>query len=652
MKINRLQMQNFRNHTETTIELDRINFFAGRNNAGKSSILAAIEWALTGRCMWTDRAGRGASDLVRQGEKQASVALDVDGLGAVIRSLPPHSLRVGNASGVNEGQAALQNYLRADEARLQLALNTNTFLGMNQAEQRAFLFSAFGLSWTVEQVPVELTRWLIAENFSDEEALRLAVKAKRYYPVGIIAGPEIFEAMEKRAKEERKELKKDKQRAQAALLEISPVNIGRPLPDGIEESKSHLAELNKNRDELLKACGAGRETQIRRQALLEKIGAVDENLAGALVKAESLTAELDSLGGEVDGSSEAEASQNEKSLQDEINAANKATAAARSKLEAINKAGTVLTSGERRCPLAPDLLQCGLTQDQLDTVLSSLRNEYKTVSLELERQEAAVKDLDEKLAAVRSDLTEIRTRSKRILFLQGELNTQQNLADTLEASKEEMNKELSNLPEEDQVLLEDLAQLEAAINQIETSINQYYEAQALAARLAALEQDVETISAEVDDQEILVKALGPDGLRKDLLAGILEGFVGRVNDRLGRLTEGTYHLYLTPEMNLLCRANGGPLLPLKLLSKSEQLRVGIAISEALSAAAGLKFLAIDEADMLDQENRDLLAGMLLGTVDEYDQVLVFTTVGDVQPENPNLPGVKMFWVEDGTVSEL
>jgi exonuclease SbcC len=88
------------------------------------------------------------------------------------------------------------------------------------------------------------------------------------------------------------------------------------------------------------------------------------------------------------------------------------------------------------------------------------------------------------------------------------------------------------------------------------------------------------------------------------------------------------------------------------LSRSEQLRAGIAISDALSAAAGLKFLAIDEADILEQDNRDLLSGMLLELAEEYDQVLVFTTVGDVQPVNPSLPGVKMFWVEEGSVKEI
>ena len=105
MKINKLSLTNFRNHKRTEVTLDRINFFVGQNNAGKSSILAAIEWALTGRCLWTDRAGRGAADLVRQGEKQAAVVLDLEGAGGIVRTMPPHSLQAGRVSGVNEGQA-------------------------------------------------------------------------------------------------------------------------------------------------------------------------------------------------------------------------------------------------------------------------------------------------------------------------------------------------------------------------------------------------------------------------------------------------------------------------------------------------------------------------------------------------------------------
>ncbi len=652
MKINRLIIENFRNHKKTEINMERINFFAGHNNAGKTSILAAIEWALTGRCMWTDKAGRGAADLVRQGEKQAAVALDVEGLGAVVRSLPPHSLQVERASGVNEGQAAIYNYLGVDESRLQVAFNAGAFLAMSQAEQRAFLFSAYGLSWTAEQVAAELARWLAEKKYSDEEAQRLAAKARGYYPAGVASGPEIFEAMEKRAKEERRELKKYKQQIESALDEIKAASLNQVPPEGLEDLKNRLAGMKKRRDEMLKACGASREAQARRQALEERIAQAEKKTAGARARAESLAAELEGLGGSGEASGTPNSAGEEEELQEKVDAAGRAVAAAKSKLEAIDKAGQALTSKDRRCPLAPGLLQCGLTEDQLDAVLISLRREHKITSQELERQKAALKEATEKLAAVRKSQEESQARARRVLLIQGELNTQKQLAEALEASIAGLRKEMASLPEEDQGLLEDLDQLEAAICRAESALAQHGEAEALAGRKAALERDFETLDAEVADLEVLVKALGPDGLRRDLLAGILEGFVGRVNDRLGRLTEGAYQVSLAPDMAILCRANGGPLLPLKLLSKSEQLRVGIAVSEALSAAAGLRFIAIDEADMLDQENRDLLAGMLLDTADEFDQVLVFTTVGDVRPENPGLLGVKMFWVEEGAVKEL
>lgn len=258
MKINRLSIANFRNHRKTEIILDRVNFFAGHNNAGKTSILAAIEWAITGRCMWTDKAGRGAAELICQGEKQAAVALDVAGLGAVIRSLPPHSLQVGRISGVNEGQSAIHNFLGAGEDRLRVALNAGAFMAMSQAEQRAFLFNAYGLSWTAEKVAADLADWLNNKGYKDEDAGRLAKRAKGYYPANITGGPEIFEAMEKRAKEERKELKKDKQRAEAALAEIGDTGTSqKEEPSQAEQIQIQLSELKERRDEPERKPGRG-----------------------------------------------------------------------------------------------------------------------------------------------------------------------------------------------------------------------------------------------------------------------------------------------------------------------------------------------------------------------------------------------------------
>jgi exonuclease SbcC len=649
LKINSLSIENFRSHKKTEINLERINFFAGGNNAGKTSILAAIEWALTGHCLWTDRAGRGAADLVRQGEKCTAVALDVAGLGAVIRSLPPHSLQAGKNSGVNEGQAAIQNFLDTDEERLKVALNAGAFMAMSSSEQRAMLFSAYGLAWSAEKVAAELTTWLTSNKHQEEEAARLAARARGYYPAGITGGPEIFDTMEKRARDERRLVKRDKLRSEAAHAELADSSGQSPASGQADQLKNRLGELNRQRDKLLLNCGASGDLRARRESLLHKILDVQGKLSTARELARTLGGELAQLGEPVPdvGAGENEALE-------KIEVLVKKEAALKSQLAGVDRAGEALTSAGRRCPLAPDYLQCGLTGEQLDAVLITLRQERELAAQELKSCAADLEAANGELDMVRERQEEHRAAIARAADIKGRTSAQRTLSDMLLQEKEALQNELAELPEagDSTGAEQELARITGLVAECEEALARLGDANALADKKAVIQRDIENFTAELADLEALVKALGPDGLRRDMLAGILEGFVGRVNDRLGRLTEGVYQVSLGNEMDILCQVKGGPLLPLKLLSKSEQLRVGITISEALSAAAGLKFLAIDEADILEQDNRDLLTGMLLDTAAEFDQVLVFTTVGDVNPDNPSIPGVKLFLVEEGAVREI
>jgi DNA repair exonuclease SbcCD ATPase subunit len=54
MKIDKLQIRNFRSHQQTVLPLARLNVIRGLNGYGKSSIQMAIEEAFTGRCVVTD----------------------------------------------------------------------------------------------------------------------------------------------------------------------------------------------------------------------------------------------------------------------------------------------------------------------------------------------------------------------------------------------------------------------------------------------------------------------------------------------------------------------------------------------------------------------------------------------------------------------
>ena len=664
MKIKKLILENIRNQAKTQLELDKVNFFLGPNNAGKSTLLGGIEWGLTGKCFWTDRAGRKAAELIRKGQQRAAVFLEVDGVGGILRSMPPHSLRVGKQTG-QEAQAAILHTLQTDEERLQMALNSSSFLTLSASEQRAFLFRVFGLSCTVQSITEKLADWLKTAGHSEEKAKALAEQIQGCFPADFSGGPEILEDMEKWAREERKALKRDKQRAESALAEISEADLSESSAlEQVDQLKKKLAELWQRREERLRN-QQDPGLPARRQNLQAKIGQQEKRLGAIGAQIASLQERLQQL--PVQEFWEDDRGQREQELQAVIDDLNSGLAALKGEtqqqnnhLAAVAAAAQALANENRRCPLAPEMIQCGMSPQQVEALLRQMQEEYHATQITLHaKQEEQVK-LTQQLQRASEELTLLKQRqaalrenSKQRLLLQGELNTQRVLYKQALEEKETLAVELASLPDSDPELgnsAQELERLSEQMKAIERQLVSAREKVSMARWQEDLRGDALKLTAKLADLEVLVQALGPDGLRRDLLAGILEKFQSRVNHRLGLLTEGTYELKIDTTLSLLCRIHGGTELPLRLLSKSEQLRVGIAIQEALSHAAGLSFLAIDEADMLDQNNRDLLTGMLLNIAEEYDQVLVFTTVGDVKPQNPGIEGVKVFWVEEGKVS--
>lgn len=80
MKIHRITISNFRDIDHIDIDLADANALAlfGRNGAGKSSIIYAVQMALLGHCDLTGADGRKAEALVREGSAEALVTVVTD----------------------------------------------------------------------------------------------------------------------------------------------------------------------------------------------------------------------------------------------------------------------------------------------------------------------------------------------------------------------------------------------------------------------------------------------------------------------------------------------------------------------------------------------------------------------------------------------
>ena len=76
MQIAEIAIKNFRSITEINQTLDKVQAITGKNGAGKSSVIYAIQYALFGFCEKTSRSGQRAGDLIRHGAKGAGIILD------------------------------------------------------------------------------------------------------------------------------------------------------------------------------------------------------------------------------------------------------------------------------------------------------------------------------------------------------------------------------------------------------------------------------------------------------------------------------------------------------------------------------------------------------------------------------------------------
>jgi DNA repair exonuclease SbcCD ATPase subunit len=655
MRINKLALHNFRNHKNNAVELGRLNIFVGRNNSGKSSILSAIEWALTGRNLWTDRAGRGAGDLVTRGEKNCQVGLEIDGLGGVVRAMPPHTLTVGKGRNLQESQAAIYHHLGADEQVVQILLNAGSFINLPPAEQKAFLFALCGISCTAEEIAGATVQYLRRNGTSDEQAREAASRVKSLLPRGFGGDPAILEGMEKRAREQRRESKKDLERTRAALAEMELPN----LPDGLdlddkEAVERQLAELEREKNELLKAHGARRAAQ--------------ENLARCRDRAEKLAAELERLKSERDGLVREAAGREREELAGELDwvqtqveqvstAASDLDrelaglqAAVRARQAVVEK----LQAFDGRCPLAPELIGCRMTGTEVKELINQLLQENNAGAEKIDRLRASLRELQDQKQALQHRAA---TLEKALAGLENAQTTLRSLDAAIERTQRELDGARQEAATWEETLHksgadpEEIDRLQGRIDQGREILRRLELAAHGRRQARQMQKDLKAQEEELAVTERMVKALGSDGIRKTLLGDRIAGLTEEINTLLAAFTDERYQITWKDDFTPLVHRDGSAL-PVKLLSKSEQLRVGIALQAAIARMTGLNFLAVDEVDMLDQDNRDLLTGTLLGMLDRFDQVLLFCTVGDVQPQNPGLPGVKMFWVEDGTVGEL
>jgi hypothetical protein len=148
--------------------------------------------------------------------------------------------------------------------------------------------------------------------------------------------------------------------------------------------------------------------------------------------------------------------------------------------------------------------------------------------------------------------------------------------------------------------------------------------------------------------QAIADALSPDGIPGELLAAALNP----MNDRLRQSSADTEwkQVRIGPDMSIT--ADGRPI---KLLSKSEQWRCGVVIAEAIAHLSKLKFLLIDDMDILEPKQSGGRSQLLqwvdmLAAQDELDSCILIATLTSMPLiESPRFQSA---WVDRGEITAM
>jgi DNA repair exonuclease SbcCD ATPase subunit len=584
MHIKSIELTNFRSFAGAVVDLpSRVTFIIGRNHSGKSTLIDALTWALVGRCRGTAADGKGSDVLIRDasGVSAMKVAVSIDpSEGPAMDRLKPFTVeRMQNArtstfavAGVvgtrQDASTALEDRLGASPVVIEACLNSDAFLDLHHATAKSLLLDLLNV-----QVPVEGETLTLAEldqryeHWYRERPMRKkaldAIRLPEKPADGDVPDLTALEAKLQRLREEEK-----------ALIAEASEESGRriELDRQIAHATSEQTRLSAKLSSLSTAAGVDGATVDLDDAIAE----LEERLATTAL---------------TDGERE-EADQARLALVD---------AGGRLRVLTDTIAAVKAHAPDRGCVLNP-AIECR-------TPAKSFEKELKAITQQLAELKAQQDEASKAVETARLRQADADTRERRLIALKhqaasrdavtGDLAT---LTDTLTklTFERDQTAEATSAVNPQRLQLQDrILKGETVVKDVQHEIHQrkVYAAAKLAQEDAA---------RALADTERKVDLYGPKGARVAALETALADFHGRINVALSRFGY-TLRIVADPWLVLVNDR------PAALLSKSERLQAGLALQLAIADVSGVGFVAIDQVDLFDAENRRAFGALLDAT---------------------------------------
>jgi len=617
-----VSIHNFIGISECSMTLEKkISIVTGMNGAGKSSIAAAIEWALTGKARQLEFKKDNAG-LIHQGAKTAEVVLTFDDMTIRrSRTASAETLRV-----INDGKPEQKELPTTIKNWSALALNPLAYFDMSIEERKAALGAVLLKDPDAAAIQSLLVkRYQIPDEFAEAFAA-LAVK-------------DGFDEAADEAVLKRREMKRD----------IDALNAEAPSPSLILAGNSYnmatidpalvaeqLDGVRSERDGLLQEKGAAQAPVATKMSGPTR-AVIDEALVNAkaelaaLIKPDASQAELERSITDY----EAEIAKWEQKIR-EAQAAIKVSDA-EGKLQIPNLEFT-------KCPVM-EQINCPVPMADRKKLLKTFESRKRIGEQIIAENNDAIRlatsEIDacrRKINTARADMNDARDYEMRDMAARSAVTA---LTQALATATDEPEPE----PEPQRDFNSEIAALDDRIKIGEQLLSKIEQFKADSERSAAAITDSKELTERVEMYDRLAGALAPGGIPLELMREGLKRFAGRlatasaIFDIPIALGEGDF----LPVYNNR---------PYRLCSESEQWRARIALQEAIAFWGKVPYLILDGADILDRELKQAFAGFLMSVAEHYDRIFVFATESDVPPTTSTHPDVQQWQVSGGIVKSV
>ena len=625
MIVHGLAMENITSYEKSTMTFEKpVNVIVGHNGDGKTTILDAITHGLLGYSARSEKGGGKQDLMVRSGAKQGTITMAISTDGSEPLTLT-RTVKSGGGELAIEGQAGnktvlqenVLDYLGMTAPVLSAALSTNAFVhDMKPSEQKSMLFALLDLYFDRANITDQVMQEAVDDNTLVEQAdaMERLLKAA---PDNLFTGEaSTFEKLHKHFYD----LRRVTNRTIKELGEDKPVSPVPSLPDKADVV-DQLEELREEKAELQKQQVQSVSDERQRSRLQEQI--------------ETLTLRLEDAGDPEEAATEAE------DVQARLHTLSSQSDGKRMLASGYIETADKLESAGKSCGYdeTGSLIECSLTKPKREKLVSELRARAKAVNEEADKIDVEVQPLGEKYR----ELKDLCGKPSKV-GIQFQIDTAQAELDKLPASSVDAGK-----------ISADVEALNERTHNGEELLAQINREEGAAAEREKVQQKRAELSQTAEVLDALVEVLSPKGLPGKILSETIQPIEERANERLQRLTAGRFSLRLVmdPDFAIIVD-HDGVSSPLKLLSSSEQQRVGIILQDAIVHLSGLRFLIIDNADVLDPDNRMLLMEFLLDVAEDYEQVIVLSTIGPdgVNPPEPPIEELGLYLLEDGQLREV